>query len=149
METSTVTSVGALPVSLQAAAKCALAVGAAVKVNADGSGLLVQFAESDMYYFDPENISMHALEMLGHARTFGFVQPTVIPDEQERPVVAGFVRVPLVIRTVFSAGDVRVQIGASRWYVDEHTNTATAMRHALIKAFTAYYDEAIAPYSEA
>lgn len=138
METTVITRADAAPRHLQRAAKAALAVGASVMANSDGEGLMVQFKESDRYYFDPENVTLHALEMLGHARTYGFVVYSGTAAD-------AWIRVPLVIRTVFSNEDVRVQLGASKWFADKHANTATAMRHALVDAFATYYDEAIAP----
>lgn len=150
MQTNQITSTAKLPQHMQRAAKSALAVGATVQISDDGEQLRVKFDGGDLYYFDPENVTLHALELLGHARTFGFVGYTPLPraDDADIPVaVAG--RLPLIVRSVFSAGDVRVQIGASKWFQDFHPNTAIALRRAVCYAFATYYDEAIAPYTEA
>lgn len=153
METRTINSAVGLSSALQRAAKVALAVGAACRISADGEQLLAQFKESDSYYFDPENITLHMLEALGEARMHGFITPNIKREPETETtsvdVLVGWARFPFVIRTVYSVGDVRVQIGDSRWYVDTHTNTAHAMRRAIVSAFCAYYDEAIAPYTEA
>ena len=120
------------PAPLRRAAKVAFAVGAEVRVGMDGESLLVQFENSDAYYFDPEHTTLHMLEALGAARTYGFA-------------TQGFSRLALVVRTVFSNEDVRVQIGASKWFVSKLPNTARALRAAIVDAFCGYYDEAIHP----
>jgi hypothetical protein len=154
METIKVTHASQVPQHLQRAAKVALAVGATVRVGVDGESLLVQFKDSDSYHFAPEDITLHAFEALGAARTYGMVAP-YLRDLSEVGApggaveVIGWVRKSIVIRTIFSVGDVRVQIGASPWFKDEHLNTAVAMRRALVDAFSTYYDEAIAPYTQA
>lgn len=139
MQLSQVLTPNALPRQLQTAAKVALAVGGKVSIGEHGENLIVQFDDNDRYYFDPEGSTLHALEALGHAKTRGLMRWS-----GER-----FVRTALVFRIVFSNQDVRVQIGASRWYRDNHTNTPAAMRRALVAALSAYYDEAIAPYTAA
>lgn len=141
METKTVTSAKNAPQHLQRAVKVALAVGAAVRVSNDGEQLFAQFKTSDSYYFDPENTTLHALEALGEARLHGLVFPGVGGR--------AWIRQSLVIRTVFSVGDVRVQIGSSKWFADSHLNTTAALRRALCDALASYYDEVIAPYTEA
>ncbi len=149
MESVKVTSAAQVPQPLQRAAKSAFAVGAnSVALNADRDSLLVQFKDADRYYFDPENVTMHALELLGAARTYGLVRPNLRPVIGTYEVeLVGWLREPLIVRTVYSAGDVRVQIGVGRWHLSERRDTAAALRHALIDALAAYYDETIAPYS--
>lgn len=148
MQSSEIKSATKLPQHMQRAAKSALAVGATVQISDDGEQLRVRFDGSDLYYFDPENVTLHALELLGHARMFGFVEP-VFNHDATPPEYVGNIRSPLIVRSVFSAGDVRVQIGASKWFQDFHPNTAIALRRAVCYAFATYYDEAIAPYTEA
>ena len=147
METKRITR--ALPShgSMQRAVKAALAVGAVVSMNLDGDALFVQFKDSDRYLFDPDNITMHCLELVGVARTHGFLLCRYDPNDKEHPYK--WSRAPLVVRTIFSNIDVRVQIGASKWFNVEHHDTAFALRHSIINAFVTYYDEAIAPYPEA
>jgi hypothetical protein len=131
-------------VTLQRAAKCAFAVGADVYVYAvrDESAIYVKFPDNDRARFDPEYNTMHALELLGVARSNGFVTHTAIGN--------GVTYLPYVVRVVYSTNDVRVQIGASKWFVTSCLkNTASATRRALVDAFCAYYDEAIAPYTAA
>lgn len=147
METTEITSAKNLPQYMQRAAKSAFAVGAKVQVSNHGEQLRVQFPGNDLYYFDPENVTMHALELLDNARHFGFVEyavPTMSTDG-----IAYALRSPLIVRSVFSAGDVRIQIGASKWFQDFHKSTQVALRRAICYAFSSYYDEAIAPYTEA
>jgi hypothetical protein len=130
-----------IPMEYRRAAKCALALGATINRCDADNGLTVAFdGDITSFEFDPELRTMHALELINMARKRGFVQMT-------SDLAA--VRVPYVIRTVFSAKDVRVQIGASKWFVAEFPDTASAIRRAIVDAFCAYYDEAIAPYSEA
>jgi hypothetical protein len=149
METTSIVRADQAPHHLQRAAKVALCVGASVMLNADREGLLVEFKESDKYYFDPENVTLHTLEALGHARTYGFLQANVKAVAIDQLELLGWVRFPAVIRIVHSSADVRVQIGARKWHRDVHANTAIAMRHAIVDAFCGYYDDAIKPYTEA
>jgi len=144
MEMTKVTQASQVSAHLQRAAKFALAVGADIHMNAEGDSLLAKFADSDRYHFDPEHVTLHCLEALGQARTFGLVAYSYVHADK---LVRGLS--PLVVRVVFCNTDVRVQIGASRWYVDDHSSTPVAMRKAILTAFCAYYDEAIAPYTEA
>jgi hypothetical protein len=147
METTEITSAKNLPQHMRRAAKAALAVGAIVQVSKDGEQLRVQFPGGDLYYFDPENVTMHALELLDCARHNGFVEyvvPTMSTDGKAWPLHS-----PLIVRSVFSAGDVRIQIGASKWFQDFHKTTHVALRRAICYAFSSYYDEAIASYTEA
>lgn len=146
METTEITSAKNLPQHMQRAAKSAFAVGATVQVSNDGEQLRVQFPGGDLYYFDPENVTMHALELLDCARHSGFAAYGAMPELSDMPVMG---RVPLIVRSVFSAGDVRIQIGASKWFQDFHKTTHVALRRAICYAFSSYYDEAIAPYTEA
>lgn len=136
MELTAINKASDAPAALQRAAKCALVVGAQLHVDNDREALFVKFNDGDRYYFDPDDATLHALEMLGQARDKGFVSPSPIGPLRQR----------FVVRVVFGCDDVRVQIGASRWYVAEVRNTALGMRRALVDAFCAYYDEA---YSEA
>lgn len=153
METSIITNTAGLPQHMKRAAKVALAVGATVHVSSDGEQLLAHFADNDRYYFDPENVTLHALEVLGHARLYGFVVPALRDLTEFGEVggveLTGWTRQHLIVRSVFSTGDVRIQIGASKWFQDFNQNTTIALRHALCLAFSSYYDEAIAPYTEA
>jgi hypothetical protein len=125
---------------LERAAKCAFAVGAKVFVQTvrDESAIHAEFPGADITHFEPEHSTLHALEMLGVARMRGFVKLDV-----------ALCRHPYVVRVVYSVADVRVQIGASKWFTSSLSMTATAMRHALVDAFCSYYDEAIAPYTAA
>jgi hypothetical protein len=127
METKQITRASDAPRHLQRAAKVALSCGAATFISADGEQLLAKFNDADRYYFDPENVTTHALEAIHHARTYGFVTK------------AGL-HFPLVVRTVFSQGDIRVQIGTSRWYLSNERNTPHALRLAIVMAFEGYYD---------
>lgn len=136
MELTAINKASDAPAALQRAAKCALVVGAQVHVGNNREALFVKFDDGDRYHFDPDDATLHALEMLGQARDKGFVSTSQIGPLRQR----------LVVRVVFSASDVRVQIGASRWYVAEVRNTALGMRRALVDAFCAYYDDA---YTEA
>lgn len=149
METVPVTSARDIKPHMQHAVKAALAVGATVELSKDGEQLRARFDGSDLYYFDPENVTLHALELLGAARMLGFVEP-VFNHEATPPEYVGTIRrASLIVRSVFSAGDVRIQIGASKWFQDFNPNTAIALRRAICYAFASYYDEAIAPYTEA
>lgn len=150
METTEITSTSKLPEHMKRAAKSAFAVGATVQISSDGEQLRVQFPGGDLYYFDPENVTMHALELLDCARHHGFVGLVEAP-RQDASEMAQYMlgRSPLIVRSVFSAGDVRIQIGASKWFQDFHQTTHVALRRAICYAFATYYDEAIAPYTEA
>jgi hypothetical protein len=150
METTEITSAVNLPEHMKRAAKSAPTASAVVQVSKDGEQLRVQFPDGDLYYFDPENVTMHALELLDCARHAGFAGMVELPRQfEDEPVqyVAG--RTSLIVRSVFSEGDVRIQIGASKWFQDFHKTTHVALRRAICYAFSSYYDEAIAPYTEA
>lgn len=134
MELTAINKASDAPAALQRAAKCALVVGAQVHVGSERESLFVKFDDGDRYQFDPDDATLHALEMLGQARAKGFVGFD--------PVGNVPYRARYVVRVVFSDRDVRVQIGASRWYADKTHNTAVAMRSALVDAFCAYYDDA-------
>lgn len=153
MNLVTIKNASEVPTCLQRAAKCALAVDASVAVNTAGDALMVKFdGGADRFHFDPDDATLHALEMLDAARTHGFVRYTVSvppPGCTEGNIIFRGMPAMYVIRIVHSHDDVRVQIGASRWYTVKHHNTAHAMRTALVDAFCDYYDEAIAPYSAA
>lgn len=138
MELTAINKASDAPAALQRAAKCALVVGAQVHIDGDREALFVKFDDGDRYHFDPDDATLHALEMLGQARTKGFVGVD--------PVGNIPYRAKYVVRVVFSNSDVRVQIGASRWFMAEVRNTALGMRRALVDAFCAYYDDA---YTEA
>jgi hypothetical protein len=140
METKQVTNAAQAPQEFQRAAKVALAVGCEVRVSSTGEHLYAKFHNADNYYFDPENVTMHMLEVLNAARTYGFVYFEPDVDAPKRGVA------PYVVRVTYSNEDVRVQIGASRWYQNKNPNTAIAMRHALVDAMCDYYDAAIAPF---
>lgn len=141
MELTAINKAFDAPAALQRAAKCALVVGAQVHIDSNREALFVKFDDGDRYHFDPDDATLHALEMLGQARTKGFVGVD--------PVGNIPYRAKYVVRVVFSSIDARVQIGASRWFAADVRNTALGMRRALVDAFCAYYDEAIAPYTEA
>lgn len=152
METVSITSARDIKPHMQRAVKAALAIGATVELSKDGEQLRARFDGGDLYYFDPENVTLHALELLGAARMWGIVAPRETMESFDsgadiRSVV--MLREPLIVRSVFSAGDVRIQIGASKWFQDFNPNTAIALRRAICYAFASYYDEAIAPYTEA
>lgn len=152
MELTTINKASDAPAALQRAAKCALVVGAQVHIDSEREALFVKFDDGDRYHFDPDDATLHALEMLGQARTKGFVRYTVglpPPGYDGGNIIFRDKPAWFIVRVVFSNRDVRVQIGASRWYVAEVRNTALGMRRALVDAFCAYYDEAIAPYTEA
>lgn len=136
MELTAINKASDAPPALQRAAKCALVVGAQVHVGNNREALFVKFDDGDRYHFDPDDATLHALEMLGQARDKGFVSPSPIGPLRQR----------FIVRVVFGCDDVRVQIGASRWFINQTRNTAVAMRQALVDAFCAYYDEA---YTEA
>lgn len=144
METVDITRAHQVPKHLQRAAKVALCIGADVRMSADQESLLAQLMPgNDLYYFNPEDVTLHCLEVLGLARQIGFIMYRT----KDSVHLQG--RTSLVVRTIFCSTDVRVQIGASKWFAVEHTNTAIAMRRAIVDGFCAYYDEQIAPYPEA
>lgn len=144
MQTKVITMASQVPQPHQRAAKIALSVGASVTISNDGEQLLAQFPDCDSYYFDPEHTTLHMLEVLNAARAHGFVMYATAPDANNCAYVRG--RAPLVVRVIYSNEDVRVQIGASRWYAVKNTNTAIAMRHALADALVDYYDAQIQPF---
>lgn len=147
MELKQVYSAAGLPHHLKRAAKIALSVGAAVFITTDNESVLAKFQDADRYYFDPKNVTLHMLEALNAARTLGFIAyRDALPPSVDMYVPY---RVPLVVRIVHSIQDVRVQIGASRFYASTIQNTGVAMRHALCDAFCDYYDQAIQPHTEA
>ena len=129
------------PDNLQQAAKVALAVGAACMLNSDRDSLAVKFRGSDVYTFDPANVTLHCLELLGEAKTYGFV------EYRHTDTGVMMLRQPLVVRIVSSQQDVRVQIGASRWYASKRDKLTTALRESIVTAFADYYDQVIAPYA--
>jgi hypothetical protein len=131
------------PKHLQRAAKCALAVGATVRVDAD-SCLFVTFPGAlDNYVFEPETITTHALELLHVARVSGFA---CYMSQPEPPFALVSHRIPYVVRLALSAEDVRVQLGASRWYQSKFLGTERALREATVAAFVDYYDGMIASH---
>ena len=153
MELKQVYSAADVPNHLKRAAKIALSVGAAVFTATDDESLLVKFQDADRYYFDPENVTLHMLEALNAARMLGFIayrdSPACKGDDGNITTRYTGYRVPLIVRIVHSIQDVRVQIGASRFYASTINNTGVAMRHALCDAFCDYYDQAIQPVTEA
>jgi hypothetical protein len=148
MNLDKVTSAAEVSKELVRSAKVALACGAHVELANNRTTLMVKFRNADKYYFDPENATMHMLEALGEVRAYGFAayrQLPVIENGEVLGIENQLTYQPQVVRIVSSATDVRVQIGASRWYADVSESITTAMRRALVTAFCDYYDSAIAP----